>query len=68
MVRLEGLCKKLDTQVIASARFNEIYTEPMVSLATHPVASVEGGLEAFTLAEFAPDHINDGKIVPLPQG
>jgi len=68
VVRLEGLCKKLDTQVIASARFNEICTEPMVSLGAHPVAGVEAGLEAFMLLEFAPENIADNKIVPLPQG
>ena len=72
VVRLEGLCKKLKTQVIASAHFNEIGNEPMVSLATHPVAGVAGGLEAFTLPEFVPDggqdQAADGNVVPLPKG
>ena len=72
VVRLEGLYKKLKTQVIASAHFNEICNEPMVSLATHPVAGVAGGLEAFTLPEFVPDggqdQAADGNVVPLPKG
>ena len=54
VVRLEDLCKKLGIQVVASARFSEVYPEEMVSLGTHAAAGIEDGLAAFTLPEFAP--------------
>ena len=53
-VRLEGLCKSLGTSVIASSRFEEICPEELIPLGVHQVAGVDGGLAAFTLADFAP--------------
>ena len=69
VVRLEGLFKPLATQVIASASFNDVCHEPMVSLGTPAAAGVAGGLEAFTLPELVPDATAaDENIVPLPRG
>ncbi len=52
--RLEGLCKSLGTPVVASSRFGEICPEELIPLGVHQVAGVDGGLAAFTLADFAP--------------
>ncbi len=52
--RLEGLCKTLGTPVIASSRFEEICPEELISLGVQQVAGVDGGLAAYTLADFAP--------------
>jgi adenylate cyclase len=54
VVRLEGLCKKLNTPVIVSSAFDDVYPEDLIPLGNHPAAGVEGGLTAFTLSEFAP--------------
>ncbi len=51
--RLEGLCKRLDTPVIASAAFSDAVQETLVALGTHDVAGVAGGLAAFTLPDLA---------------
>ena len=52
--RLEGLCKSLGTPVVASSGFDEICPEELIPLGVHQVAGVDGGLAAFTLADFAP--------------
>ena len=51
--RLEGLCKRLGTPVIASAAFNERSAEALVAMGSHEVAGVADGLAAFALPEAA---------------
>ena len=46
VVRLEGFCKSLRVLVIASAKFKEIYGQPLVQLGRHEAAGIRGGLEA----------------------
>jgi adenylate cyclase len=52
VVRLEGLCKKLNTPVIASSTFRDICGEETIDLGRHEAAGVEGGVEAFTFEDF----------------
>ncbi len=54
VARLDGLSKKLQTPIIASARFNEEYPEELTTLGTHEVQGVSGGLAAFTTPDLAP--------------
>lgn len=49
--RLEGLTKILDVPIVASTRFAGAAPEDLVALGAHAVSGVDGGLEAFTLAE-----------------
>ena len=46
VVRPEGFCKSLRVPVIASAKFKEIYGQPLVHLGRHEAAGIKGGLEA----------------------
>jgi len=55
VVRLESLCKKLETPVLVSSSFNDIYPEELISLGTHAAAGVKTGLAAYTFSEFQPD-------------
>ena len=52
--RLEDLCKRLGTPLIASAQFNEVSPEALAALGSHEVAGMSAGLDAFTLAELVP--------------
>lgn len=52
VVRLEGLCKKLQKPVIVSSEFNDTCLEDLIPLGNHEAAGVDGGLTAFTLPEF----------------
>ena len=52
--RLEGLCKRLATPVIASADFNAVCHEDLVALGSHTVAGVTASLAAYTLPGMAP--------------
>lgn len=54
VARLEGLCKTLDAQIVASSSFGEVYPEPLTSQGTHPVAGVKNGLAAYTFPDFPP--------------
>jgi adenylate cyclase len=51
--RLEGLCKRLDKPVIASADFAQACPVDLVALGEHEVAGLADGLAAYTLAELA---------------
>ena len=64
--RLEGLCKRLDTPVIASAEFNEVCPEELVALGSHTVAGVTASLAAYTLPGMAPPA--DAAATPGSQG
>jgi len=52
--RLEGLCKRLGTPVVASAQFEAVSPEALVALGAHDVAGMKDGLVAFTLPDLVP--------------
>jgi len=52
--RLERLGKRLGTPVIASAAFREVFPGDLTALGTYDAPGVAHGLDAYTLAEFAP--------------
>lgn len=52
--RLERLCKRLGTPIVASARFNEIFPDELTPLGAHELAGVSTGIEAYTLPDLAP--------------
>lgn len=54
VARLDGLSKKLQTPIVASATFDAEYPEELAALGTHEVQGVAQGLTAFTLPELAP--------------
>lgn len=54
VARLDGLSKKLQTPLVASAAFNEEFPEELAALGTHEVQGIDRGLEAFTTPELAP--------------
>ena len=54
VARLDGLSKKLQTPLVASAAFNDEFPEELAALGTHEVQGIDRGLEAFTTPELAP--------------
>ncbi len=54
VARLDGLSKKLQTPLVASAKFNEEFSEELTALGTHEVHGVSRGLAAFTTPDLAP--------------
>ena len=53
VVRLEKLCKELDTPIVTSARFRDLCDHESVPLGRHSAAGVPGGLEVFAPAACA---------------
>ena len=54
VARLDGLSKKLQTPIVASASFNDESPEELTALGTHEVQGIDRGLAAFTAPELAP--------------
>lgn len=54
VARLDGLSKKLQTPIVASAAFSEEHPGELAALGTHEVQGIDRGLAAFTAPELAP--------------
>tara|TARA_R110002167_G_scaffold24641_5_gene86376 strand:- start:297 stop:1514 length:1218 start_codon:yes stop_codon:yes gene_type:complete len=52
--RLEGLCKSLDTSLVASRSFADAHQGELAPLGAHQLAGLSGEIEVFTLPEYAP--------------
>ncbi len=51
--RLEGLCKRFRTPVVASAKFNEVFPDELAALGAPEAAGVTGGVDAYTPPDMA---------------